>query len=105
MTPSGATAKVRGVNDSGRNAKDLTEGTEAHAGRVRSGDGAAFADLYECLAPSLDAWARLRVTGSLREFVEPLAGPTPAGTRVAPTSQEHTSTGDASGTELERATS
>lgn len=57
------------ANESG--AEDEKPTTEFHVARVRSGDAAAFASLYERIAPSLDAWARLRVTGSLRDFVEP----------------------------------
>lgn len=45
--------------------------TEFHVDRIRAGDPSAFAALYERLAPSLEAWARLRVSGSLRDFVEP----------------------------------
>jgi RNA polymerase sigma-70 factor (ECF subfamily) len=45
--------------------------TEFHVGRVRSGDRSSFARLYERLAPSLETWARLRVTGTLRQYVEP----------------------------------
>ncbi|MFT7619681.1 MAG: RNA polymerase sigma factor (sigma-70 family) [Planctomycetota bacterium] len=45
--------------------------TEFHVNRVRAGDPSAFAQLYERLAPSLDAWSQLRVTGSLRDYIEP----------------------------------
>ena len=45
--------------------------TEFHVARVRSGDRSGFAQLYERLAPSLDTWAQLRVTGTLRAHVEP----------------------------------
>jgi len=45
--------------------------TEFHVARVRSGDRTGFAPLYDRLAPSLDAWAQLRVTATLRGFVEP----------------------------------
>jgi RNA polymerase sigma-70 factor, ECF subfamily len=45
--------------------------TEFHVGRLRAGDPSAFASLYERLAPSLEAWARLRVSGGLRDYVEP----------------------------------
>jgi DNA-directed RNA polymerase specialized sigma24 family protein len=45
--------------------------TGFHVNRARSGDPNAFAHLYERLAPSLDAWSQLRVTGSLHEYVEP----------------------------------
>ncbi len=45
--------------------------TEFHVARVRLGDPSSFAPLYERIAPSLDAWARLRVTAALRGHVEP----------------------------------
>ncbi len=45
--------------------------THAHALRARDGSPNGFAALFERLAPALDAWAQLRVSGSLRDFVEP----------------------------------
>jgi RNA polymerase sigma-70 factor (ECF subfamily) len=56
--------------------KDDPEGrrhstTEFHVQRAQAGDRAGFAGLFERLAQSLDAWAELKVTGSLRDFIEP----------------------------------
>lgn len=45
--------------------------TEAHVARVKSGDTSGFAALFDRVAPSLEAWAEFRVTGSLRDYVEP----------------------------------
>ena len=44
--------------------------TEAEVARARAEDGLGFAPLYERLAPSLEAWAEIRVSGALRGFVE-----------------------------------
>ncbi|MCA9320213.1 MAG: sigma-70 family RNA polymerase sigma factor [Planctomycetes bacterium] len=45
--------------------------TDHHVHQVRAGDHSSFAALHERIAPSLEAWARLRVGGSLCDFVEP----------------------------------
>ncbi|MFT7619461.1 MAG: RNA polymerase sigma factor (sigma-70 family) [Planctomycetota bacterium] len=57
-------------NKSG-NDKNNKPTTEFHVARAKRGDKGGFAQLYEHLAPSLDAWACIRVSGSLRDFVEP----------------------------------
>ena len=62
---------VSETNDSGRRDGHTRPSTEFHVDRIRAGDPSAFAALYERLAPSLRAWASLRITGSLRDFVEP----------------------------------
>lgn len=38
---------------------------------ARSGDAEALTSLYEKLAPSLFAWSRLRITGRLKDVIEP----------------------------------
>jgi RNA polymerase sigma-70 factor (ECF subfamily) len=45
--------------------------TEYHVQRARAGDRSSFADLFERLAQGLEAWAHLKVRGSLRNFIEP----------------------------------
>lgn len=62
------------MDDLGTEGEETAErggSTEFHVDRVRAGDPTAFAQLYERLAPCLDAWSELRVTGTLREYVEP----------------------------------
>jgi hypothetical protein len=62
------------MSELGKDSNNVDRGkptTEFHVNRARAGDPTAFAQLYERLAPSLDAWSQLRVTGSLREYVEP----------------------------------
>ncbi len=62
------------MSELGRDSKNKKHGnltTEFHVNRVRAGDPSAFAQLYERLAPSLDAWSQLRVIGSLRDYIEP----------------------------------
>ncbi|MFT7617873.1 MAG: RNA polymerase sigma factor (sigma-70 family) [Planctomycetota bacterium] len=45
--------------------------TEYHVAEARRGGPAAFAMLYERLAPSLETWAKMKVGRTLKDFVEP----------------------------------
>ena len=45
--------------------------TEALVGKARRGDREAFTELYAHLAPSLHAWASLRLSPGLRTRIEP----------------------------------
>ena len=62
---------MSGLDDSPDAGDRSKPSTEFHVARVRSGDPRGFAQLYERIAPALDAWACLRVTGTLRDYVEP----------------------------------
>ena len=62
---------MSGLDEKPDKRNPVRSSTEFHVARARSGDRTGFAPLYERLGPSLDAWARLRVTGTLRGFVEP----------------------------------
>lgn len=50
--------------------ESLPDRTEALAGRVASGEGAAFPELYARVAPALYAWARLRVRPPLSTRID-----------------------------------
>lgn len=45
--------------------------TAALARAAQSGDGARFGELYERIAPSLFAWAEIRIRPELRVWIEP----------------------------------
>lgn len=62
---------MNGLGDDAAEPGSRKPSTEFHVNRVRAGDPSGFAELYERLAASLDAWSHLRVTGSLRDYVEP----------------------------------
>jgi RNA polymerase sigma-70 factor, ECF subfamily len=53
------------------NTTGFDQDTHAFAGRARGGDRAAFADLYERVAPALRAWVRLRTTPAFRARLDP----------------------------------
>ncbi|MFT7619503.1 MAG: RNA polymerase sigma factor (sigma-70 family) [Planctomycetota bacterium] len=62
---------MSGLDDKNDEHNDAKPSTGYHVARARNGDREGFAQLYERLAPSLDAWACVRVTGTLRDFIEP----------------------------------
>lgn len=49
----------------------MAEDTDLHASAAREGDAEAFAKLYDRLMPAIFVWAKFRIHGPMKRFVEP----------------------------------